>query len=203
MKTLFLSLFFVTGSILSNKGNNPVNLILQTDSTLLKKLKSEKATVDQYITKHGKNLIVLVKIPGKKDLVMVKNDSWPDQIEYTLNLLQNPEGKTIFLARMLDSESGDWMIMYKYYFDVQGNTYAFSEEESIFNDNVKGGMIGEKFLKYYDRDFKIISDYHGLTDMDGKIIIGNRDNFDFHDDKYTIYKNLNECRAVYNISSKN
>src|SRR6201986_781466 len=71
-------------------------------------LKNKKAYTDKYIEQHSKNLIVLVKLTGKKTLERVWGDKWPDDIEYTFNILKAPSVKIIFISQMFDSESGDW-----------------------------------------------------------------------------------------------
>jgi len=184
--------------ISTQKQNNPTKPIPQTDSVLIK-LKNKKAAVDQYIIKHGKALIVLVKIPGKTNLLWIKNAHWPDEIEYTYNILKGPSGKIIFIAQIPYSESGDWDIEYKHYFDEQGNTYAFNKEESIFGDNVKGGVIREILFNYYDGKFNNINHVNILTDKDYQLIKRNKNMYNFRDFKYNIYKNLNECLIGYNI----
>jgi hypothetical protein len=202
MKILYLSLFFVFGLFLSKQSHNyPVKLASQKDSIILK-LKNKKAAVDQYLLKHDKALVVFVKIPGKKNLIRIENENWPDEIEYTYNILKNSSGKIIFVAQIPYSESGDWDIAYRHYFDEQGNTYAFNKVESIFGD-VKGGVIREILLTYYDEKFKNISQVNSFTDKDYRTIKINKNKFDFHDYDYNIYKNLSDCLASYNIKIAN
>jgi hypothetical protein len=204
MKILCFSiLILVTNfAIPKPKSINPATLTAQADSTLAK-LKSKKDAVDQYISKHKKDLIILVKIPGKEKLVVVKNEHWPEEIEYTYNILKNPAGKIVLIAQVPFSESGDWNIVYKHYFDEDGNVYAFSKEESIFNDNVKGGVVRNMLVNYYDKKFKNIAQTDRLTDKDNKSIKGDKSNYDFRDYKYDIYKTLNECLKGYNIQLTN
>jgi len=202
VKTFYLSLFLVVGLFLSkNSDNILVNLLPQKD-TILFSLKNKKAIVDQYLGKHDKAVIVFVKVPGKKNLIRVKNEKWPDEIEYTYNILKNSSGKIIFVAQIPYSESGDWNIEYKHYFDEQGNTYAFYREESIFGD-VKGGVLRKILLNYYDHNFNNINQVNSLTDKDYKLIKVNKDLYDFRDYKYSIYKNLNNCLAGYGIKLTN
>ncbi|HEY8781824.1 MAG TPA: hypothetical protein VIM16_09435 [Mucilaginibacter sp.] len=203
MKTLFLLLLFVAALPLPKPVNNHLKLSPpQADSGLIK-LENKKALIDQYITKHSKTLIVFVKVPGKKDLAMVKNDKWPDEIEYTVNILKNSSGKIIFIAQMLDSESGDWSIIYKHYFDEQGNTYAFSKAEFFFDDNIKSGAVHLRVLNYYDTGFNVINKINQLTDGNDKVLKGDKNLYNqFHND-YSIYKNLSDCLVGYNIKLAN
>ena len=198
MKTLFLSLIITLGWCYP-KQSDPV---IQKDHTLLS-LKSKKTAIDQYIAKHDKELIVLVKVPGKNVLVRVKNEHWPEEIECTYNILRNQLGKVIFIAQVPYSESGDWEILYKHYFDEKGNTYAFSKEESIFNDNVNGGVIKETLLKYYDDQYKTISQINTLTDKKGQAVKENKNAYDFRQFEYSTYKNVSDCLTGYHIKLTN
>ena len=163
------------------------------------KLASKKNAIDHYIDTHTKSAIVFVKVPGNKNLVAVKNDRWPDEVEYTYNIYKNPTGKIVFIAQIPFSESGDWDIVHKYYFDDHGNTFAFLKQASIFNDDLKGGVVREILLNYYDQKFKNISQVTKLTDKDYRSIRKNKNSYDFPDDQSVIYKNLSECVAAYNI----
>jgi hypothetical protein len=204
MKTLYLPLFiFVTSLILSKQNhNNPVQPIPQTDTVLLK-LKSKKDAIDQYISRHNKDLIILVKVPGKEKPVIVKNEHWPEEIEYTYNVLRNPAGEIIFIAQIPFSESGDWDIIYKHYFDEQGHVFAFSKQESIFDDGVKGGVVREILLNYYNKNFKKISQSNKLTDKDYRSTKTNKNLYDFLYYKYQNYKKLYEFLMGYHIQLTN
>jgi hypothetical protein len=200
MKNLSLSIlvcFICMGSNIHSfsQGNN------LADATLIS-LEKKKAYIDKYIEKHSNDLIVLVKIPGKKALVRVKGDQWPDEIEYTFNILKDHSGKIIFIAQMPYSESGDSNIEYRHYFDEQGKTYAFSGKESIFDDNVKGGVVRQTLLKYFDVNSKTINEVYRLTDVNNKELKTNVNKIDFSDDVFTIYKDLNDCLKDYKIPSR-
>ena len=66
----------------------PFKLEYQQDSTLVR-LKIRKEFIDKYLVKHTKALIALVKVPGKKSLIRVKNKKWPNEIEYTYSILKD------------------------------------------------------------------------------------------------------------------
>ncbi|BAU52245.1 hypothetical protein [Mucilaginibacter gotjawali] len=200
MKFLFLSLLFLTSSPLSTRTNNRFLPAIAPPDSILAKLKASKAAIDKYVAQHPKNLIVLVKVPGKKNLVRVINEKWPDEIEYTYNIMIGQPGKVIFIDQIPYSESGDWFIEYKHYFDERGNTFAFSKEESIFDDSVKGGIVRTTLLKYFDAGFKNISQVDKLTDKDGNEIKKNKNNFNFREYKYAIYKSVKDCLDGYYIN---
>jgi hypothetical protein len=167
----------------------------------LNNLKVKRAVTDSYLKAHPKQVIVLVKVPGKKNLVRVYNKKWPDEVEYTLNILKDKNGKIIYIIQTPFSESGDWEISYEHYFDNEGNVFAFYKDESIFNDNVKGGVVRSKLLNYYDKDFKIVKQNNWLEDTKGRVVKANKSNFDFRDYNYTVYKNLADCLKGYNVKA--
>jgi hypothetical protein len=198
MKPVYL--FLIVFSIGTIKLVNSVKdtAIPTADSTLVN-LKAKKAIIDNYLIKHQNATIVLVKVPGKKNLVRVVGDKWPDEIEYTYNIVKNKAGKVILIAQKPESESGDWDITYKHYFDENGNTFAFDRSEALFIDIVKGGVAGKEVQLYYDPLFKIVSQTSQLVDVNHKPLKAKESEFNFRDDQYSIYKNVKECLAGYGI----
>jgi len=201
MKSLCLLLFFVPGLFLPNTNYISVKSIPQNDSTLVR-LKSKQVATDQYISKHGKTLIVLVKVPGKTKLKKVINENWPEEMEYTYNILKDTTGRIILVSLVPFSQSGDWFITYTHYFDEKGNTYAFRKQTNVFDSEVKGGVIYETLLKYYDVNFNILKKIYTLQNKSGKTI-KNNGHVDIYQYKYGIYKNLDACLKDYHITGAN
>src|ERR1700749_1752576 len=113
MKTLSL-LFF------------PIILLLCKSEpvTDLVDLKKKKAAIDQYEYQHRKEMVVFIKLEGKKKLIRAKNENWPDDTEYIYNVLKDGSGKIILTEQIPYSQSGDWYVEWKHYFDDTGNTFA-------------------------------------------------------------------------------
>src|ERR1700761_6016690 len=107
----------------------------------LAEIKKEKAEIDQYEFKHRKEMMTLVKLEGKSKLIKPKTEDVPDDAEYVYNVLKGRSGHIILIEQIPYSQSGDWYIEWKHYFDNKGNTFCFSDRQSIFNDNVKGGVV--------------------------------------------------------------
>jgi hypothetical protein len=200
MKTLYLSLFLIIISY-SIKAQASAPTKTRVTDSVLTSLKAKKAAADKYINTHAKEMVVFVKIPGKKGLMRVYNEKWPEEVEYTCNILKDKNGKIIYVFQAPFSESGDWDISYEHYFDEDGNVFAFYKDESIFDDNVKGGIVRNRLLKYYNRDFKVINQKSWLADEKGNTIKANKNKFDFRDYKYTIYKSLIECLKAVNLKT--
>ncbi|MFA6087318.1 hypothetical protein [Mucilaginibacter sp.] len=185
---------------LSGKAQSATGKVATVDSAL-SSLKSKKAAIDKYVDAHKKQMGVFVKAPNKKALIRVYNEKWPEEIEYTYNIIKDKAGKIIYILQTPFSESGDWDILYEHYFDESGNVFAFFRVESIFDDNVKGGVVRNKLLKYYNKDFKVVKQNNWLTDTNGGIVKANANTFNFRGYNYTIYKNLAECLKGYNIKA--
>jgi hypothetical protein len=198
MKTLYVSLFLIIVSLSINAQPSAITKTKAADSVLTS-LKAKKIALDKYIGKHAKEVITLVKLPNKTRLQEIKNDKWPDEIEYSYNILRDPAGKIMMAVISPNSESGDWDVVYKYYFDDKGNTFAFYEDQSIFNDNVKGEVVRTTLLKYYADDFKIISQNTALLNKDWHPIKGKKANYNFFDFQSKIYKTARECLIGYKI----
>lgn len=171
--------------------------------TRLVEFKKKKTAIDQYGYKHRKDMLTLVKLSGKETLVRVKNENWPDNTEYIYNILKDESGRVILTEQIPYSESGDWYVEWKHYFDADGKTFAFSKRETLFDESVKGGVAVEEFLTYYDVNFKMINQSFRLTDKDDKNINRNKKEFNFRDDKYNIYKNADDCLSAYHVKPAN
>ena len=102
------------------------------------------------------------------------------------------------IAEIPFSESGDWYIAYTHYFDSKGNTYAFRRGANIFDNGVKGGVIYETSVRYYDKGFKLLSKSRTLKDGKGKSV-KNDGHIDAHNYKYNIYRNTTDCLKACNI----
>ncbi|MBB5396994.1 hypothetical protein [Mucilaginibacter sp. AK015] len=166
--------------------------------SMLALLKSKRATVDAYVKKHGKKLLLYSKIPGKKVPVRVRNEKWPDEVEYSYNVLKDSLGKIVMIAEIPFSQSGDWYITYTHYFDEDGNTYAFKKETNTFDNEVEDGVIYETLISYYGGSLKLLSKTYSLKDKSGKPV-KNNSHIDVYQYKYIIYKNVAECLKAYNI----
>ena len=187
MKTL--SLLFIPVILL-------LHPTLDADLTVLKK---RKETIDQYEYKHRKEMMVFLKLEGKSKLIRAKTQDLPDNAEYIYNVLKDESGRIILIEQIPCSQSGDWYIEWKHYFDTDGNTFCFSNRQSIFNDSVKGGVVVEELVKYYNKEFRLLESKSKLTDKDDKTISRKESEFDFRDYKYSIYKNANECLNAFHI----
>jgi len=166
----------------------------------LTEIKKKKAEIDHYEFKHRNEIITFVKLEGKSKLIKTKTDDFPDDTEYVYNLLKDDSGHIVLIEQIPHSQSGDWYIEWKHYFDANGKTFCFSNRQSVFNDDVNGGVAVDETVDYYNTEFKQIESKSRLTDKDDKTISRNKGEFDFRDNKYNIYKNANECLKAFHIN---
>lgn len=200
MKTLLL--FILSSGLLFTSQRQAVKTAVSKDGPAVTaiKLKTEKA--DDYEYRHHKQLITFVKLEGKKKLVSVKNEEYPENTDYIYNVLKDADGKVLLTEQVPYSQSGDWYTEYKHYYDASGKTIAFRLTETVFDESVKGGMAVHSITKYYDKDFKVIAQRSSLTGKSGKPITKKLSEFDFHDEKYEIYPTAAECLGGYHINLK-
>lgn len=151
MKTLLLllaPLLFLTPPILDH----------------LTEIKKKKVEIDQYEFKHRKEMMVFLKLEGKSKLIKPKTEDLPDNAEYIYNVLKDGSGRIILIEQIPCSQSGDWYVEWKHYFDADGNTFCFSNRQTVFNDSVKGRVVGEELVKYYSTEFKLLESKSRLVD---------------------------------------
>ena len=173
------------------------------EDTSLVSLKQRKAKYESYAYNHRKNIVFLVKISGKKDLLKVKEGDWPDDMEFIYTILKDENGKIMIITQSPYSQSGDWYIECKHYFNSNGKTFAFSKRETVFDDSVKGEVAMETFLWFYNDNFEVTEKDYRLTDGDDKLIKKNKNDFDFRDFKEQIYSNTSNCLKAFNINLLN
>lgn len=183
--------------------------ILKTSRTLQDKeaslisIKKEIYEIDKYKYQHQKEIITLISVEGKKGLIKMRTEDWPDNTEYIYCILKGPSGKVILTVQVPYSQSGDWYEEFKHYYNNDGKTIAFSKRVTVFDESVTGGVAVFSTLHYYGSNFNLISQTNKLTDVKGKSLKRKVNEFDFRDDKYTIYKNVKDCLAGYHIKLNN
>ena len=197
MRVLYLFILLLFSNILVCAQSTQVAKKNGFDS-VVNVLKVKRKITDEYLNKNGKSLMLYSKIPDREMPIRVLNEKWPDDGGISYNILTDTKGKIIMIAEIPFSESGDWYIAYTHYFDSEGNTYAFRREANIFDKSVKGGVIYEISLRYYDKSFKLLSQGRTLKDGKGKSI-KNDGHIDAYNYKYNIYRNITDCLKAYNI----
>ncbi|RFZ93005.1 hypothetical protein D0C36_16605 [Mucilaginibacter conchicola] len=188
----FVCLMICCLSGFAQQNNNEVDSVYKT-------LKSSKAAIDSYSEKNPQRVLVYTKLPGKTTLKKLgDNEDWPELRDYDYNVVRGASGKIVKVVQMPFVPSGDWFIAFSYYFDDNGNIFAFERMINGFNNDVKGGIIYEKQIKYYTSPFKLVKTVYSLKRKDGKPL-KNRMNLDGVRPEYKIYQGIASCRKAFNL----
>jgi hypothetical protein len=196
MKNFFLVLSWSLTCFIHVNQNFSPRKQADVKGALIRRLETKKDSIDKLLEKHSHSLLIYAKVSGKKAWIAIKNDNWPDEIDYTCNVLKNASGKVIFIGQIPYSESGDWDIEHLSYFDESGKIFAFVDKQSIFTD-YKGGIVREISTRYFDENFRQLKKTDELADKDFKPVTVDKTNFDFRDDKFVIYRNVNQSLNGY------
>jgi len=148
--------------------------------------KKDKRYIDNLL-KDKSNVVVLAKIIGKDKLVKIINSKFPDEVETTFNLLIDNNSKKICALEVPFSESGDWFILYKSYFDDKGKLFAFERQANFFNSGCtkdESDAAHETLVKYYSNG-KLIDSTYTLTDSKKRPLVKSKCVFNY-DYPYTI-----------------
>ncbi len=125
-------------------------------------LRSQKQLTDAMIS--DKSLEVWVKVKEKKELIRVVDRKYPKSIEVTYNVLRDSLGRYRYIAELPFSDTNDWFISYKHYFDTAGHLYAFQRINNFLKSECVRGALMENSLKLYDEHFKLVDSSYTLTD---------------------------------------
>ncbi len=155
-------------------------------------LKKQKQHTDHLIS--DSSLQVLVKVSGKRDLMIVKNKRYPRDIETTYNLMKDEKGRIVYLAELPYSKTSDWFIAYKSYFDTTGHIFAFQKINNFLNNGCTHGAAMETMIRYYSQDFKVVDSLYTLTDTYKKPLEKDACKFPYNF-PYKVFKTLEEYKA--------
>ena len=199
MKNLFYKIIFYI-ALAATTCNTFGQFINVSHLTFIKYTKSDLDKRFDKAVKNGNKLFrVWVKVKGKKSPFVVYKKKWPNNIEYTFNVLSDTLNKATLVFASPTSESGDWDIAYVHYFDENGRIIAFERRTGFFNSECTDEAAHETVCCYYDPAFKEILRTYKLTDNNGKNLVKTKCvfNYDFND--YKIYKNLSNCLKGYKL----
>jgi len=110
---------------------------------------------------------VLVKLANNNQLQIIKKGLFPDSVETTYNILKDNLGRIIYIMESPYSESGDWNIEYKNYFDTNGQLFSFERIAGFFNSECTTDTddpAHEKLVEYFDRNEKLVDSVYTLMD---------------------------------------
>jgi hypothetical protein len=136
-----------------------------TQQLLLQKLHIDALSVDTLGPAR-----VFTKVPNQEVPLPVKNRNYPKKIEAIYQVCQDSLGRIIYLAESPFSESGDWDIVYRSYFDARGRIFAFERTAGFFNSTCTKGALYETMIKFFDPQGQVMATEQSYQDENGKAI---------------------------------
>ncbi len=165
---LFLAAISMLACNESDRKTKPVKrLELKQVDASIAKLKAQKIHIDSLVADTNK-MKVLVKVRGKRNLIAIKGNNYPDDVETTYNLFEDKKVDLNYAVELPFSESGDWFICYKSYFDPLGKLFVFVKQTNSFNSECTSGVIYETQTNYFGNNNKLVDSSYTLVDEKNK-----------------------------------
>lgn len=95
------------------------------------------------------NVKVFLKRAQSDSLEQMQNNTWPDSVEITYNFVMNDSTDLALMKEIPTVESGDFSLIYNYYF-LAGNTFAIKSQISFFNEDCSSSALEETRIYYFD-----------------------------------------------------
>jgi hypothetical protein len=163
-------------------------------------LKRKRDNIEAYSLQHKNNMLVFAKVPGKDVLLKIENEKWPDEVEYSYNVLKDDNGEIIMIDASPFSESGDWDVSHTHYFYSDGNTFLFERKANAFNGCLTNdSVVYETVKKYFAPSFKLLKQQDIVVDKNGKALDKSKCVVDFAIEDANVYPNVNACLKAYRI----
>ena len=167
----------------------------------VEKLIERRALIDTLVIQSNLQVEVLVQQPDSERLVVVINEEFPEEVETTFNIWRDSDGTIVFIGEYPYSESGDWYIEYKHYFNEAGETFAFERITNFFNSICTDEVAYERITDFYDSEFRKLHQVYTLTDLEGDRL--NKEECEFHYDySYEVSKSLDAYLKKIQYRSK-
>lgn len=170
--------------------------------TFADQLKERKSNIDAISVHHQNKALAFAKVAGSNEMILVKDEAWPNNIEYTCNILKSEANQVIMIVYSPFNGNGDEDLSYTHYFDEQGKTFAFEKQASFTNSNCNvahTGTIYETTSSYFDPHFKVITRGYELTDAKGKTLAGSNCGFNNQSTDMKPNATLQASLAEYHI----
>lgn len=125
------------------------------------------AEVDSLRQREPNGARLWARVP-ERGLVAVRDTlSWPDELDTSINLWMDGEGRPAALVEMPMSESGDWFAEFTHWFDADGKTVAFEMSASSFSSGCTE-IVRDTHRTLYGADFQPLRADSTHLDGDGR-----------------------------------
>jgi len=188
MKQQFVIIFLV-GILFSCSSRQSVKTWNKVE--ILPQLIQQKKGIDTLFQQRKGTFLVFAKQEDSLVPVQIFGTDFPENIATTYNILKDRSGKIVRISEMPYSETGDWQIIYNYYFDTLEKTFAFEKQTDFFNSLCTPGIAHEKETIFYDSNFQKLDSAFSLVDENYHRL--KKDSCDFpYDYPYKISSNLSD-----------
>ncbi|MEQ8472230.1 MAG: hypothetical protein RIC35_13645 [Marinoscillum sp.] len=195
---LFLLVFSLGLSFLLSAQNRELNnLAIAEDSVFgisssLDELIHIIESTQTFISTNQEQVELLAIVDSSQYPVKVIDGNWPENVISSINILKNISGKVKYYAEYPTSESGDWFIGYRYYFnESNGNTIAFERMANFFNSECTEGVSKELSTYFFTSEGDLIAKAYSLTSSENSDLT-DRLCFFPYDYQYEIIKNIKQ-----------
>ena len=148
-----------------------------------------KSTQDFILQNKEKVELMAITTPASKPFALPDRE-WPDDVTTSINLLRGESGNPTYYAAYPISESGDWFIGYRYYFNEStGQVVAFERLANFFNSICVSGVAKELSTYYFSTDGKLIAKSYSVKDSDGNDL-NNKECYFNYDNEYQIVRTV-------------
>lgn len=152
----------------------------------MKHVKDRVQYIQAYIKDHTDKMIILVKLPGKDTLIDIKHVSFPTT-GTVYSFINDSSGQVMVFGETLIRENEDWETVASYYFDKDGSTILFSNQNIFKNTPCGEKVINEIVIEYYDQTFTKISNEYSLIDSQGDSFSEKKCKLPYHS-SYKVYR---------------
>lgn len=173
---LLLLLHTLSCSDRAQPASTEADMVLEADSaslqTLARQLLLEKLHIDALSLDTLGSVQVFTKLAGQAVPVAVVNRQYPKKFEALYQICHDSLGRIVYLAESPYSETGDWDIVYRSYYDARGRIFAFERTAGFYNSTCTAGALYEHLISFYDPRGRSISTERSYTDENNKAIQG-------------------------------
>jgi hypothetical protein len=127
-------------------------------------------SIEKYVAAHPDRLKLYATVTDQNELVAVKDtSSWPDFVESSYNIVMDSANRPLLHVEVPTSESGDWHLIIKHYFDPKGRTILYHYSISGFSSGCTE-ILRENRLVYMNPSGRVLSDLRSFTNAEDKPI---------------------------------
>jgi tetratricopeptide (TPR) repeat protein len=163
---------------------------LKNSGTTLEVFKKMKQTIDSQLKSFVSE--TFAKCYNSVGLTPVFDGNFPQNTEKSYSIFRDKQGIVRYITESPVSESGDWFVSFDYYYDSEGNLFAFSLDKSMFSACSDVNIVYEKKITYYDKVFNIIGKSISVEDDKKNKLNSKYCNLDQLNFKTTVIQNSRE-----------